>query len=117
MDGLMYPKCGKKKRRKGEKPVWKEANLLQGREKVCFLTGRRDHLQKHHIFGGPLRQMSDRNGFWVWLCAEWHNQETYSVHGRDGAALKEELKRKCQEKFLETWTMEDWMERVGKNYL
>ena len=117
MDELMFPKKKKQKRTRGEKPLWKEANLLQGRRKECFVSGKRDNLQKHHIFGGPLRTMSDRNGFWVWLSAEWHNQATYSVHGRDGGELKEELKRKCQEKYMEEGALESWMELVGKNYL
>nr|DAH29625.1 MAG TPA: hypothetical protein [Caudoviricetes sp.] len=60
--------------------------------------------------------MSDKQGFWVWLTAEYHNAAPYSVH-RNGYALRRKIQRDCENKYLETHTMAQWMELVGKNYL
>lgn len=34
-------------------------------EKVCYITGRTDHLHKHHIFGGGRRKISEKWGLWI----------------------------------------------------
>lgn len=36
-------------------------------EKACYITGRTDHLHKHHIFGGGRRKISEKWGLWIWL--------------------------------------------------
>ena len=42
-------------------------------EKKCFITGRTDNLQEHHIFfGAKNRENSERYGLKVWLTAEHH---------------------------------------------
>ena len=40
-------------------------------EKVCWLCGANgysDHLDRHHIFGGPYRKKSEKYGLVVYLC-------------------------------------------------
>lgn len=91
-------------------------SLLQGREKVCYLTGRTDALHKHHIFGGPRRAVSDKHGLWVWLTAEWHNSAPYSVH-RGGWEIRRRIQAECQKAYLEAHTMDEWMQLIGKDYI
>ncbi len=91
-------------------------SLLQGKTKICYITGRTDGLHKHHIFGGPRRAISDKHGFWVWLRPEWHNVAPYSIH-QGGWQLRRKLQDECQRKYLEAHTMAEWMALMGKNYL
>ena len=91
-------------------------SLLQGREKVCYITGRVDNLHKHHIFSGPRRAASDKYGFWVWLTADIHNVRPESVH-RNGWELRRRIQKDCERAFLKDHTMAEWMEMIGKNYL
>ena len=86
-------------------------------KKECFLTGRTDDLHCHHIyFGTGNRQVSDQNGFWIWLTGEWHNQDTRkSVHF--DIKLDNELKELCQIQFERTHSRDEFRELIGKSYL
>jgi len=89
-------------------------SILQD-EKKCFVCGCED-VQCHHIYFGPKRRKSERNGFKVWLCWE-HHLGTIGVHGRKGHDLDEFLKKECQRKFEETHTREEFMKIIGCSYL
>lgn len=54
-------------------------SILQD-EKECYITGSTSNLHLHHIYPGANRKISDREGFWVWLRADWHVGQMYSVH-------------------------------------
>lgn len=87
-------------------------------EKVCYITGQTTNLHKHHIFfGNPWRQISEDNGFWVYLIGDLHNQSNIGVHGKDGHELDLMLKQHCQRKFEETHSRAEFMKLIGKNYL
>ena len=48
------------------------ADSILQTEKECYITGQTNNLHKHHIFfGNPLRQISEDNGFWVYLAGGW----------------------------------------------
>lgn len=90
-------------------------------DKKCYLcgrNGRRDRLELHHIFGGARRKLSDKYGLVVYLCGErCHRLGEYSAHqNADVAAL---LHRDGQEKAMKEqgWTVEQFREIFGKNYL
>lgn len=90
-------------------------NLLQNNKK-CYITGRTDNLHKHHIYMGKNRKISDKNGFWVWLTGEYHNQNSrIDVHHNKDLDLK--LKQECQRKYEETHCREDFIQLIGRNYL
>jgi hypothetical protein len=85
--------------------------------KRCFHTGRTDNLQIHHIyFGNPNRKISDENGFWVWLTAEYHNQNS-RVDVHHDAEFDLELKRLCQAKYEETHGRDEFIRLIGRSYL
>ena len=92
-------------------------SILQDKQE-CYITGQTNGLHKHHIyFGYPWRRISEENGFWVYLAPYLHNQSNIGVHGKDGRELDLMLKRRCQEKFEETHSREEFMKLIGKNYL
>ena len=89
-------------------------SILQ-RDKVCYFCTRTFGLERHHIFAGVAnRKLSEKYGFWVWLCHKCHT-------GKDGAQydpLKNKLlKMDAQTAFERTHTHAEWMKIFGKNYL
>ena len=91
-------------------------SILQS-EKECYITGSTYNLHKHHIYAGGRRQISEREGFWVYLRGDLHNQSNIGVHGKDGHQLDLALKRACQRAYEETHSREEFMALIGKNYL
>ena len=89
-------------------------SILQG-ERECYITGATQGLHRHHIYGGGRRQISEAQGFWVWLRHDWHNTAPYGVHNNPD--LDRRLKQECQERYEETHSREEFMGLLGKNYL
>ena len=81
-------------------------------EKECFITHCTTGLDKHHIFGGALRNWSEKNGLWVWLRHDIH----MSYHQKHPEELKR-LKRIAQAEYEKTHTREEFMNHVRKNYI
>ncbi len=90
-------------------------NSLMQNEKCCYITGRTDHLHKHHIFFGPNRKNSEKYGCWVYLIGELHNLSKRGVHFNKELDLR--LKHECQRKFEAKHGHEEFMRIFGKNYL
>lgn len=88
-------------------------SILQDK-KECYVTGRTDGLHKHHIFGGPNRKISEREGFVIWLRPEWHTGDN-GIHHNKEFALK--VRRECQAKYEETHSREDFIKLIGRSYL
>ena len=83
-------------------------------EKACYITGRTDHLHKHHIFGGGRRKISEKWGLWIWLTGEYHNLSAHGIHF-DGK-LDRLVKAQCQQRFEEIHG-QTAMEESGLNVL
>lgn len=82
---------------------------------VSYLSGKPTECI-HHVFGGNgRRSISEKYGFIVPLTNDEHNMSNYGVHFNKELDLK--LKRKCQAKFEETHSREEFIRLVGKNYL
>lgn len=85
----------------------------------CWLCGRTNgQIDRHHIFGGPFRQKSERYGLVVDLCHDsCHIFGEYSAHQSKETAL--ELHQYGQRKAMEEqgWTTEDFIAEFGRNYL
>lgn len=79
-------------------------------------------LHEHHIFGGPLRVVSEKHGFKVWLTAANHtgNNPQDNPLGIRGVHFNKdmarELKQLCQTKYEETHTRAEWLALIGRNY-
>ena len=52
---------------------YKDAPSIMQDEKVCFLSGSLEGLERHHIYGGANRRNSAKYGLWVWLRHDLHN--------------------------------------------
>lgn len=84
-------------------------------ERVCFICGSPFNLHKHHIFGGANRRLSEQDGLWVYLTGHYHNLSNEGVHFNKELDLQ--LKQLAQQKYEETHTREEFMQRYGRNYL
>jgi len=89
-------------------------------EKVCWLCGSStgEHKDLHHVYGGGMRNTSEKYGLVVYLCH--HNCHEY---GKQAVHQNKETRQKLQDwsqrKAMEYygWSMDDWMNRMYKNYL
>lgn len=90
-------------------------------DKVCWLCGANgsmDPLDKHHIFGGPYREKSEKYKLTVFLCHQkCHIFGKNSVHQNKDTMMK--IKKYGQEKVMKKngWTTEDFIREFGRNYL
>ena len=90
-------------------------SILQRNMDECFICRTTQDLHLHHIYEGSRRQISDKHGFVVRLCARHHNMSDDSVHMNE--AMNRRLKRLCQRVYEKTHTREEFMELIHKNYL
>ena len=75
-------------------------SVLQGKRKICYVSGQKTDLQKHHIFHGEgRREVSDRHGFWVYLQAKYHSAALGGLHAHPNSGLDLQLKRLCQREY------------------
>lgn len=78
---------------------------------------REDDLVRHEVFFGKNRQKSIEDGLVVFLTPKLHNMSNYGVHFNQ--SFDKELKKVGQETWMKqnNKTVEDFIERYGKNYL
>lgn len=84
-------------------------------ERRCFLSGRTDWLEEHHVFGGANRWLSEKYGLKVKLNHYWHNEPPIGVHHNKGNDRY--LKRLAQKAFEQEYPDLDFVKIFGKNYL
>ena len=90
---------------------------LISKEKECFVCKTTIGLHKHHVYPGRNRQLSEREGCWLWLCGRHHNLSNDGVHY--DRLLDELIKEECQRRW-ETEHEEGragFMRIFGRNYL
>lgn len=86
-------------------------------EKICYITGRGDNLEEHHVYCGVgNRKLSEKYGLKVYLTAELH-RGPQGVHCNRELDLK--IKEEVQEKAMEYygWDIEDFRYIFGKSYI
>lgn len=89
--------------------------------RCCYMCMKRGdfspkpHLQKHHVFMGPNRRISEEQGFYVWLCPECHIFNSHAVHKDNEACRK--LQREAQQAYERDHTREEFMSLIGRSYL
>lgn len=112
-EGLLFPKTQGKKKRKKHPP-----SIIPGdNPKICYICGRRNNIEEHHIFFGPaLRTVSEDKGLKVHLCIECHRVGPRAVHRCKEVNLY--FKRIAQRAFEnKNGSREDFIKLIGKNYL
>ena len=93
----------------------RKESLLTPKRK-CWVCGN-PHSVVHHVYGGARRQISDREGCWVWLCPYHHNMSDDAVHFNK--ELDERLKREMQLAWQTAHDAdrEDFIAVFGKGYV
>lgn len=90
-------------------------SILQDKRE-CYISGRTDWLEEHHIFGGANRKNSERYGLKVHLNHWWHNEPPDGVH--HNAENMERLHKVGQEAFERVHgSRGDFIRIFGRNYL
>ena len=105
-------------------------SLIKQREGECYLCSVLDlwpkyypasMLDKHHIFGGPNRKLSEKYGLFVNLCKHHHigdiKGDRDAVHSPDKNDYGDYLHRLGQTKFEETHTREEFRAIFGRSWL
>ena len=118
VSGLLFPKPGKKKKRKKHKK-----SIMQPKEdRRCYLCMLLDNdfsekrcLHEHHAVFGNDHAFAEAEGLKVNLCRKHHQDGPEAVHNNyDNARL---VSAKAQEAYEREHTRDEWMSHVGKNYL
>ena len=84
----------------------------------CFLCGRSDWIEAHHIFNGTAnRKKSEKLGLKVDLCHDCHNEPPNGVHFN--AENNNRLKAIGQKAAMLAyhWNIEDFIKEIGMNYI
>jgi len=86
-------------------------------KKVCYICGIKVGLHMHEVYFGKNRQKSIEDGCCVYLCGYHHNMSNQSVHLNHDIDLF--LKKEMEKCWLKHYnkTVNDFIERYGKNYL
>ena len=92
-------------------------NSIIQKEKRCFVTGSREGLHKHHIFGGYNRNNSEKYGLWIWLRWDYHIADSPNNTPHNNKKTDLFYKRLAQRKFEEEYSRSEFVEIFGKNYL
>lgn len=71
-------------------------------------------IEKHHVFGGPNRKISEEYGMVEDLCPNCHRGNN-GIHFNKAMMLR--YKQKHQRIFEEQYGREAWMKLIGRNYL
>ena len=96
-------------------------SILQPDRSRCYLCGGfecGDHLDKHHVFGGANRPLSEKYGLYVYLHhGSCHIFGKYAAHNDENTMLS--LRQSAQKTAMDTygWAEEDFRRIFGKNYL
>lgn len=91
-------------------------SLIQ-KDKRCIVCGTTLNIHTHEVFFGKNRKKSIEDGCCVYLCGKHHNQSNEGVHFNHDLDLK--LKIAMEKTWLKEYdkTIDDFIERYGKNYI
>lgn len=92
-------------------------SIVQDTDGECYQCGETWQVERHEIFGGPMRDKSKAQGLWVNLCPICHRTGEKAVH--QCAEADRALKRIGQQAAMDRygWSKEEWMQRFYKSYL
>ena len=92
-------------------------SIIQDNTHRCLICGSHRWLEWHHVFGGALRDKSDKLGLVVRLCHYCHNEPPDGVH--QNRERRRKLQAFAQKKAMQEygWSVEDFIREFYKNYL
>lgn len=83
----------------------------------CELCRKYGNLERHHIFAGTRRALSEKYGATIMLCHECHNEPPDGVHFNKKRRLELQARGQAMVMHKQGWTKEQFIERFGKNYI
>ena len=118
MNGILFQKKTKKRARRAHA----KQSILQKDidRRRCWLCMHMRHdysehahgvLHKHHVYMGPLRDISEGQGFYVYLCPQHH------MYVHRNAEICRSLQTQMQKAYERTHTREEFMQLIGRSYL
>lgn len=86
-------------------------------ERSCFICGKNNWLENHHIFGAADKKKSTKYGLTVLLCHFCHNEPPDGVH--HNAKNMKKLKRIGQRAYMKHYnkTVDEFRDVFGESYL
>lgn len=81
----------------------------------CFLCGSEGYLERHHIFGGPNRKLSEKYGLTVHLCWMCHQDSREGVHYN--REKRRDLQKTGQQAFETRYPSLSFRKIFGINYI
>lgn len=98
-------------------------SIIQTDRSHCYMCGRHANygffgLEEHHVYGGyGIRKISEKYGLKVYICHYCHNEPPNGVHQNRKNRLA--LQAKVQQIAMDYygWSIEDFINIIGKNYL
>lgn len=95
----------------------KHTESLISNEPCCLICGTTRNLHKHHLCSGyGRRELSERYGLWVYLCADHHNMSPYGVHNDKAFDLT--LRKMGQQAWEQSYgTREEFIKIFGRSWL
>ena len=100
------------------------SKISSDRKGTCYRCGKTCKTERHHIFGGPNRKLSEKYGLTVYLCHACHNEPPHGAHySKETAAWLHGIGQTAFEvnmwKDGSTWeeARAEFIRIFGKNYL
>jgi hypothetical protein len=92
-------------------------SIIQKHTDSCFICGAPRGLEWHHVFGGAMRDKSEKYGLKVRLCHYCHNEPPNGVH--QNRRIRMQLQALAQKKAMEHygWSEEDFRKEFYKSYV
>lgn len=92
-------------------------SIVQKDDSKCLICHSRQWLEWHHVFGGALRDKSERLGLKVRLCHYCHNEPPNGVH--QNKEIRAKLQAFAQKKAMSHfgWDRARFIKEFYKNYL
>ena len=82
----------------------------------CLVTSAMTNIERHHVFGGANRKLSEKYNFIAPLHVSVHPNGAFCTD-KNWRDLDHWLKRKCQEYYIENiGTRQDWYNEFGRFY-
>lgn len=79
----------------------------------CYICGRYAPLDRHHIFEGTKRKVSEKYGLVIHICRDCHT--AVHLHPKEYEWLKKEAQVKAM--LDNGWSTDEFIERFGKSYV
>lgn len=91
-------------------------SIMQADTDRCYISGRTDALEWHHVYGSANKKHSEKYGLMVRLNHQYHNEPPMGVH--HNKQMREHLCREGQKLFEEIHgSRNDFICIFGRSYL